>query len=129
MRLTDFLRRRLLRIYPPYLATLAFSIAAISIVNLRLTINKVELIVHLLLLQGFIVSWFNSINLVLWTISIELAFYLLYPIFYWLQARFSLKYTMFKHFLISFTRSAYFAKKPVGPPILNNVTPVIGVFI
>jgi peptidoglycan/LPS O-acetylase OafA/YrhL len=41
-----------------------------------------DFLVHLVLLQGFSAAGFNSINLVLWTISIEAMFYLLYPLWY-----------------------------------------------
>jgi peptidoglycan/LPS O-acetylase OafA/YrhL len=41
--------------------------------------------VHALLLHGFSTNYFNTINLVLWTISIEAFFYLIYPT--WLKLR------------------------------------------
>ncbi len=48
-----------------------------------------DFLAHLFfLLQGFISPYFNSINLVLWTISVEAALYFLYPLWYFLRNKF-----------------------------------------
>ena len=91
--LKEYYRRRFLRIYPPYLAALVFSIAVIFITDQNASIGKADLFAHIFLLQGFTVAYFNTINVVLWTISVEMAFYILYPVFYYLRSRFSLNYT------------------------------------
>ena len=98
--LSDYFQRRLLRIYPAYLAALLFSILVNYIVGNR-PVVKTDIITHVLLLQGLTVSYFNTINVVLWTISIELLLYLLYPIFYYLRLKFSLKYALALVFIIS----------------------------
>lgn len=79
--LKAYYKRRFLRIYPPYFVALLFSIAVnyFTYNNLPAT---ADILVHLFVLQGFTISYFNTINLVLWTISIEIAFYLIYPVFY-----------------------------------------------
>lgn len=86
--LKEYYRRRFLRIYPPYLAAFVFSIVVIFITYPNASIGKTDLFAHIFLLQGFTVPYFNTINVVLWTISVEMAFYILYPVFYYLRSRF-----------------------------------------
>jgi len=92
--LKEYYRRRFLRIYPPYLAALAFSIPIESIIHPNMVITKGNLFAHIFLLQGFIATYFRAYNVVLWTISIEIAFYILYPLFYYLRLRYSLKHAL-----------------------------------
>jgi peptidoglycan/LPS O-acetylase OafA/YrhL len=73
-------KRRFLRIYPAYIAALAVSIA-VGVAS-GSTYSLGDIATHLVVLQGFSVAYFNSINLVLWTISIEMSFYVIYPIWY-----------------------------------------------
>ncbi|MGZ3811159.1 MAG: acyltransferase family protein [Mucilaginibacter sp.] len=107
----EYYKRRLLRIYPPYAVAVIFSVAANYIINRADHIPKNDFFVHLLLLQGFTINYFSSINIVLWTISIELAFYILYPIFYYLRLRFSLNYALACTFVVSCISIVYFFTK------------------
>jgi peptidoglycan/LPS O-acetylase OafA/YrhL len=66
------------------------------------------LIVHLFCLQGFTVNYFFYINLVLWTISVEMAFYLVYPIFYFVRLKHSLNSALLFAFFISALCIFYF---------------------
>jgi len=78
-----YFRRRVLRIYPVYIFSLAISCALILANGVKLCAG--DIFYHVLLLHGFSQAYFNSINLVLWTISIEAFFYVIYPL--WLDYR------------------------------------------
>ena len=78
--------RRFWRIYPAYVIILFFSCSVSAISGEK--IELADFLAHLFLLQGFISPYFNSINLVLWTISIEAALYFLYPVWYLLRKKF-----------------------------------------
>lgn len=81
--LRGYAERRVRRIYPVYLFALAFSCLLNSVSKLWPSLPDMTL--HLLLLHGFSADYFNTINLVLWTISIEAFFYIIYPA--WLNYR------------------------------------------
>ena len=90
----EYYRHRFLRIYPPYLFALLFTIAINYITAGGYKPGAADLFVHLFSLQGFTVPYFNTINVVLWTISIELAFYAIYPVFYFIRFKYSLNYAL-----------------------------------
>lgn len=75
--------RRFRRIYPAYTFTLGLSFVLHALSSKE--ISGSDLLIHALLLQGFSSVYFNTINLVLWTISVECCFYLIYP--FWLRLR------------------------------------------
>ena len=76
----NYVVKRFWRIYPTYLIVLLFSCSVQAMEGQ--IVDARDFIIHIFLLQGFLIVSFNSINLVLWTISIELMFYLLYPVWY-----------------------------------------------
>lgn len=101
--LKKFFLRRLLRLYPAYLQAIAISIL-INFTAHPTSLPSIEdLLYHLFLLQGFSQHYFNTINLVLWTISIEAALYILYPVFYYIKLNFSLNRALLFSFLVSAT--------------------------
>jgi peptidoglycan/LPS O-acetylase OafA/YrhL len=51
------------------------------------TITLGDFSTHLFLLQGFSAKYFNTINVVFWSISIEVGFYLIFPIFYFITLK------------------------------------------
>lgn len=81
--LRQYFVRRFWRIYPPYIIILFFSMAIFAIVKQPISI--IDFLIHLFVLQGVTIQFFNSINLVLWTITIEILFYALYPIWYYIR--------------------------------------------
>ena len=81
--LRGYAERRFRRIYPVYLFALLFS-CAVNGTNSNWPSSS-DFWLHVFLLQGFSSEFFNSINLVLWTISIEVFFYIVYPL--WLNLR------------------------------------------
>ena len=99
--LKQYYLKRLRRIYPPYLLALIISIVVNLITGLNYHVTITDVVCHALLLQGFTKSYFNSINVVLWTITIEMAFYLLYPIFYYLRLKYSLNKALLIAFIVS----------------------------
>ena len=78
-----YAERRFRRIYPVYLFALVLS-CAVNVTNSSWPSSS-DFWLHVFLLQGFSSEFFNSINLVLWTISIEMFFYIIYPV--WLNLR------------------------------------------
>lgn len=78
-----YFERRFRRIYPVY----AFALVLSCLVN-GMTSDwpgLADLGTHALLIHGFSASYFNGINVVLWTISVEAFFYIIYPS--WLKYR------------------------------------------
>jgi peptidoglycan/LPS O-acetylase OafA/YrhL len=106
--LKEYYKRRLLRIYPPYLAALLFSIAVNYFTYNYLPATS-DIIIHLFVLQGFTIPYFNTINLVLWTISIEIAFYLIYPIFYYIRLKYGVIKALLFALLVSSVSIGYFS--------------------
>lgn len=108
--LKEYYRRRFLRIYPPYFVALVFAVAVnYFITNDQLTV--LDGVVHFFSLQGFTIPYFNTINLVLWTISVELAFYAIYPVFYYIRFKYNLNCALAFTFIISCLAIAYFTLK------------------
>ena len=81
--LRGYFERRVRRIYPVYLFALLFSCLLDGMSSGWP--SWPDFSIHLLLLNGFSTNYFNTINLVLWTISVEAFFYLIYP--GWLKLR------------------------------------------
>lgn len=106
--LKEYYRRRFLRIYPPYLFALLFAIGVNYITLDGYEPGAGDFFVHLFSLQGFTVPYFNSINVVLWTISVEIAFYVIYPVFYFIRFKYSLNYALQFAFIVSCISIAWF---------------------
>lgn len=107
--LKEYYKRRLLRIYPPYCIAVIFSVSVNLVTGYLAKPDINDLLIHLFSLQGFTVSYFNTINVVLWTITIELAFYLIYPFFYYLRLKRSLLFALTFTLIISCISIAYFS--------------------
>ena len=105
----EYFARRFRRIYPPYLVALIFSILVNYITGYQRLPSMTDITVHLFLLQGFTISYFNSINVVLWTITVEMAFYILYPAFYFLRRRYSLNTALSITLIVSAISIIFFA--------------------
>jgi peptidoglycan/LPS O-acetylase OafA/YrhL len=73
-----FLSRRLLRIYPPYLAS-AIVVALVVYFTMERPVAVGEGFANLALLQGFFPLGIHAINPVTWSLSYEAAFYLAVP--------------------------------------------------
>lgn len=80
-----YYRRRFRRIWPAYLLALVFSLA-IGFASGKMFDVK-DVVLHLFFLHGFSAAYFNSINVVLWTISVEMCFYIIYPAFLYMRMR------------------------------------------
>jgi peptidoglycan/LPS O-acetylase OafA/YrhL len=88
----DFFRRRVLRLYPAYLAALIVT-AAFNVTALRtMPAQQIagDLISHLTfshnLMRDYCLGWFN---VALWTVGLEFQLYLLYPLYLALRRRWS----------------------------------------
>jgi peptidoglycan/LPS O-acetylase OafA/YrhL len=106
--LKDYYLRRFLRIYPAFFVALLFAIAVNYLQQPPIHIAVLDAVAHLFLLQGFTAAYFNTINTVLWTVSIEMAFYLIYPLFYQIRFKYHLNYALGFTFLVSLISIAYF---------------------
>ncbi|MFL6799321.1 MAG: acyltransferase family protein [Xanthobacteraceae bacterium] len=83
-----YMSRRFWRLYPAYLAALILSLL-VGLAGGQLPSWR-DVVVHVTMLQGFSVDSFNSINLVLWTLTVETCFYLVYPLWLRFRLRFGL---------------------------------------
>ncbi|MCX2492583.1 acyltransferase family protein [Pedobacter sp. PF22-3] len=108
LNLKAYFTKRLKRIYPPYLIALLFAIIINWLIKPSFYLGIKDFIVHLFVLQGFFEKSFNTINLVFWTISIELAFYFLYPLFFFLRKKYALRYVIAIISIISTFSIVYF---------------------
>lgn len=89
-----YFARRLLRIYPPYLAAAVLSLMASVWLGETLTTGKCVSV--LLLAQNYVSGWSMPVsagqpagNPALWSIPVEVELYLAYPALRWLVARWS----------------------------------------
>jgi peptidoglycan/LPS O-acetylase OafA/YrhL len=109
--LREYYTRRLLRIYPPYFVALLFAVGVNYLMDVGHLPGYRDLLIHLFSLQGFTVAYFNTINVVLWTISIELAFYAIYPLFYYIRVKYDLNYALAFTLVVTCLCIAYFQIK------------------
>ena len=86
--LSAFFRRRALRILPAYYAALLVSLIVALNITPRFTyppfttylpVDVGSVVSHLLLVQNFRPEWLYKINGVMWTISIEVQLYVIFP--------------------------------------------------
>ncbi len=85
LNIRQYFERRVRRIYPLYVVALLLSCLLSWIQGKPPGIA--DFFSHLFLFHGFSGEYFNTINLVLWTISIEACFYLIYPAWLILRLR------------------------------------------
>jgi peptidoglycan/LPS O-acetylase OafA/YrhL len=85
---TQYLRRRVLRVYPAYYACLtALLLLAATGIYLRLP-EKLELLLHLGMAHNFIEKYIATMNGVFWTLPFEWQFYLVFPLLFVLLRRY-----------------------------------------
>ena len=96
---SSYFKRRFWRIYPTYLIVLLFA-TTVSALNGE-KVSLIDFFVHVFVCQGFSVQYFNTINVVLWTITIEILFYILYPFWYLFRQKYGLNFALFLSILIS----------------------------
>lgn len=85
----DYFIRRARRILPGYLAALVISVILGCIADSALITRArwLDLWTHLTFTSGFSRDTALRVNSVLWTIVVEMHFYLVYPLFIWLRNR------------------------------------------
>ncbi|MFZ5857903.1 MAG: acyltransferase family protein [Chloroflexota bacterium] len=81
----DFWIARVSRIYPIHL--LSFAIACIHYADALSKIKSLEYISSLLLFQAWIPEYALTFNFPVWTLAVEMFFYLLFPFLIWFAAR------------------------------------------
>ena len=97
--LANYFNRRFWRIYPCYLIILLMACSFHSISGEK--VDVLDFIFHVFILQGLTVKYFNSINLVLWTITTEILFYCLYPIWYSIRNKIGIHWALVISLLVS----------------------------
>ncbi|HWB01174.1 MAG TPA: acyltransferase [Pirellulales bacterium] len=80
-----YARRRFWRIYPTYAFALLFSCTIVALRGESLGVR--DFLIHAANLQALDQAAFNSINVVLWSVSVEMLLYLIYPVWLWLRLR------------------------------------------
>jgi peptidoglycan/LPS O-acetylase OafA/YrhL len=86
--LRPYLRRRAARILPAYWVCGAVCLVLYAVVGYRaITPSASELPVFALLAQNYSLSTMGRLNPVMWTLSVEIAFYALLPLVGWLALR------------------------------------------
>ncbi len=85
----DYFMRRARRILPGYLVALAISVALGCFADSYLITRArwIDIWTHLTFTSGFSQDTALRINSVLWTVVVEVHFYLAYPLFIWLRNR------------------------------------------
>lgn len=82
----QFYLRRLLRIYPLYLFALMVTAVCLSIFTGRAPATG-NIVAHVFFLQGLFPQYVDSIDSPMWTMGIDVSFYLLLPVAMWVLAR------------------------------------------
>lgn len=112
----QYFKRRFLRLYPAYIIAVVFSIVVTLITHTLPQPTWQDVFVHIFLLQGLTTAYFNGINVVLWTITIELLLYIIYPLFYFIRVKFSLIHATLFALLISCASIIYFTGPTISSP-------------
>ncbi len=82
-----FFRRRLWRLYPPYLSSLALGAALLLLSTGQVAVQGPAIVAQALLLHTFHPATFDGLNPPAWTLALEAQLYLAYPVVFWLVAR------------------------------------------
>ena len=85
-RTKDFYGRRLLRIYPAYIVVVLACTALAPWLRYRY-FNAGQVIAHILMVHNFLKATSFGLDGVLWSLAVEMQFYLLYPVLLKLAAR------------------------------------------
>ena len=76
----EYLRRRALRILPPYFAAVILSVLVLATVGRLSEVSLGALVSHLLLVHNFSEHWIWSINPPLWSVAVEWQIYFAFPL-------------------------------------------------
>jgi peptidoglycan/LPS O-acetylase OafA/YrhL len=77
-----FLRRRILRVYPAYYATISVLLVAAALHVYGQLPEKPDLLLHLLMFHNLVERYMDTINGVFWSIPFEWQFYLVFPLLF-----------------------------------------------
>lgn len=97
----QYYRKRFLRIYPPYIFAILFSFTVLAIADEQVKTGLKDFVLKLSFTHVYFENYFNSVNVVLWTIAIEAGFYIIYPIFFKIRQTAGLTNSLFIVFIIS----------------------------
>ncbi len=105
MTLVEFARRRARRILPAYYAAIALSLAVPVAAYYASACVKFfrgapiepmtwqplpSIISHLLIAQGLSPQWFTSLNGPMWTLTVEVELYIIFPVLAWLSEKYGI---------------------------------------
>jgi len=106
----NFLKRRAIRILPPYYFAMVLSLLLIWFLigsktgthwDLSLPVTFNGILTHLLLMQDFLVSTMPKINHSLWSVSVEFRIYLFFPFLVWIWRNYGALTSLFASITIS----------------------------
>jgi peptidoglycan/LPS O-acetylase OafA/YrhL len=106
-----FIKRRALRILPPYYLALGFSLLMIATLvgvktgtrwDASIPVTPSDIIFHVLLLQDWIGSTGNKIDPPLWSVGVEWKIYFLFPMLLWCARRWGFARTVSVSVIISY---------------------------
>jgi peptidoglycan/LPS O-acetylase OafA/YrhL len=78
----SFLKRRVLRVYPAYFATISILLVFAALHIYRSPPEKMDLLLHLVMFHNLVERYFVTINDVFWSIPFEWQFYLVFPLLF-----------------------------------------------
>lgn len=106
-----FLKKRVIRILPPYYLAMIFSIILISTIIGQRTgthwdgsvkYGYQDVITHFLMVHDFLVSHLSTINHVFWSVAVEFRIYLFFPLLVYLWRKIGPAYTLLITVLLSY---------------------------
>jgi peptidoglycan/LPS O-acetylase OafA/YrhL len=93
--LGNFFIRRFFRLYPTYLACIAFCVVLNAYAIMPYAGGSRQWLTHLLLIHNYSWQTYGGINPVLWSIAVEVQLYLIYPLLVYFVSKSGWKTAMF----------------------------------
>ncbi|MXN91971.1 acyltransferase family protein [Flavobacterium sp. Sd200] len=88
----NYFMRRFFRIYPPFLVCLIFSYVLGKYFQSNMISNEDfgNLFAHITMISTYFTHYFENINAIFWTVIVEVHFYIIYPVLWWMLRRYSI---------------------------------------
>lgn len=125
-----FAYRRFIKIVPSYVLSIAV-VLAFGYTNFTSAGQAVrDLAVHLLFIHNWFAATFGSINGVLWSLAVEVQFYVLFPLLWWCFARrpWATAVVLTVTALIYRTTAERCCLRMYGPQLIDNLPGVLDIF-
>jgi peptidoglycan/LPS O-acetylase OafA/YrhL len=105
-----FMKRRAIRILPPYYIAISFSAALIYLFighptgthwDISIPITPMDIVKHLLLIHDFLLPGISKINHVFWSVAVEFRIYAFFPLLVAIYSRKGLYYMLLSSLIIA----------------------------